>query len=50
LVELQKKMSEFSALDIPVYALSYDEADALSDFQAAHSRGYSFVRYSEHSD
>ena len=30
-------MQEFSALDVPVYALSYDEADALSDFRDAHN-------------
>jgi len=30
-------MREFDALDIPVYALSYDEADALSDFRDAHN-------------
>ena len=33
-------MRDFDAADIPVYALSYDEADALGDFRDAHGITY----------
>ncbi len=36
-------MTAFDAEDIPVYALSYDEADALRDFRDAHGIGYTLL-------
>jgi hypothetical protein len=42
-VELQEKMSAFDALGIKVYAISYDEPDALKDFQDAYSITYTLL-------
>jgi hypothetical protein len=42
-VELQEKMSAFDALGIKVYALSYDEPDALKSFQDAYNITYTLL-------
>lgn len=36
-------MNEFDAANVAVYALSYDEADALRDFRAAHGISYTLL-------
>ena len=43
LVELQKSIRDFDAADVAVYALSYDEADALRDFRDAHGIAYTLL-------
>jgi peroxiredoxin len=42
-VQLQKKMPAFEALGIKMLALSYDEPDALKDFQDAYGITYTLL-------
>lgn len=43
LVELQKRIRDFDAANVALYALSYDEADALRDFRDAHGITYTLL-------